>query len=338
MKSLAEPVAPEPHPTSRTRLSVLALVSLGAPGLLLAQSLTHRFHEVGAIALTSALVFVLVVLRLHGLLEAARTSARREQVLRRTSDLLVAASTAEQIAAVGGRATSAIACSAVGDGVWVALEQQGSIGLVFDSRGPELPTPSTSAAPAPSTPATTVTTAPWQSWDDLLNGRRVELLQRKYLFTRSAEWRPTAGQRDLDLPVLIVGLVSDETLLGVLVIAGDQVECPDIVDAACALASQMVLALESVRLTEQALQRRNERRFRSLIQNASDIILVLDSELDVVYVTPSARVTLGRRVEGLVCRPVEVLFSDEDAAQALVLLRRLAVSGARVDHREPDDE
>ncbi|MDX6300606.1 MAG: hypothetical protein QOF53_1820 [Nocardioidaceae bacterium] len=319
MARIAHPVAPQPHLTSRTRLSVLALVSLGAPGLLLVQSVRGTFHEVGAIALTSAVVFVLVVLRLHGLLEIARTSARREQVLRRTSDHLVAASTADQIAAVGGRAISEIAATSVGDRVWVALERHDSVEAVFDSVG---------EGPADF----------WESWNDLLQGQRVQLEERRFLLARAADWAPLAGRGDPDLPVLIAGLVSDGTVLGVLVIAGEEACRWDIVDAACALASQMVLALESVRLTEQALQRRNERYFRSLIQNASDIILVLDAELSVVYVTPSARSTLGRRVDGLVGRPVEVLFSDEDAPHALVLLRRLVDSGSRVDPSDPDDE
>jgi GAF domain-containing protein len=69
------------------------------------------------------------------------------------------------------------------------------------------------------------------------------------------------------VPVLLAALFRADAVAGVLVVSGDGVERAEIIDAVCAIAAQMALALESADLTEQVLQRKNEAHFRSLIQN-----------------------------------------------------------------------
>ncbi|MDQ3979283.1 MAG: PAS domain S-box protein [Actinomycetota bacterium] len=60
----------------------------------------------------------------------------------------------------------------------------------------------------------------------------------------------------------------------------------------------------------------SEARFRSLVQNASDLVLVLDDRLDLSYVSPSITRVLGYDAETLVGHSVLELIHHDDAATA----------------------
>ena len=88
----------------------------------------------------------------------------------------------------------------------------------------------------------------------------------------------------------------------------------------------------------------SEARFRSLVQNASDLVLVVDEQLDVHYVSPSIVRVLGYEAGGLVGRSVlELIHHDDtptvsrvvakaeaDAAPAVMEFRVRSASGAWV--------
>ena len=71
----------------------------------------------------------------------------------------------------------------------------------------------------------------------------------------------------------------------------------------------------------------NEARFRSLVQNASDLIMVVDEQLTVTYVSPSVARVLGFEVDDLVGDSGLRLIHPDDAASAMRI-----VAG-----RSPDD-
>jgi diguanylate cyclase (GGDEF)-like protein/PAS domain S-box-containing protein len=60
-----------------------------------------------------------------------------------------------------------------------------------------------------------------------------------------------------------------------------------------ALTSQLALALERMTLAENLHVRRSEERFRSLVRNASDIIVICDADGMIRYVSPSVERILG---------------------------------------------
>jgi PAS domain S-box-containing protein len=66
---------------------------------------------------------------------------------------------------------------------------------------------------------------------------------------------------------------------------------------------------------EQGALRWSEERFRSLIQNASDVIMLLDAESTISYVSASVHHTLGYRPEVLVGTPILDIVSPEDSRQ-----------------------
>lgn len=77
---------PPPH-----RLVMLAGVTLIAPGILLYEATSHSPHHTAVIAAFSALLFLLVILRLAGMVVAHRGAVTRELALRRAAESLVSA-------------------------------------------------------------------------------------------------------------------------------------------------------------------------------------------------------------------------------------------------------
>ena len=55
------------------------------------------------------------------------------------------------------------------------------------------------------------------------------------------------------------------------------------------LAAQVELALDREAMTEIIHARRSEARFRTLVQNASDVILIVRPDTTIIYQTPSPR-------------------------------------------------
>jgi diguanylate cyclase (GGDEF)-like protein/PAS domain S-box-containing protein len=82
------------------------------------------------------------------------------------------------------------------------------------------------------------------------------------------------------------------------------------------LTRQLVAVRENVRLSEARTLLASEARFRSLIQNASDIVSILDPNGRFTYVSPSASQTLGYGMAHLLNRRVLDLVHEEDVALA----------------------
>jgi len=85
---------------------------------------------------------------------------------------------------------------------------------------------------------------------------------------------------------------------------------------------------------EQAALRASESRFRPLVQNAMDMITVIDVETKVRYQSPSSMEMLGRDPSSLEGSPLQDLMHPDDRASFLTYLDdEAAHSGARVQTR-----
>jgi PAS domain S-box-containing protein len=73
-----------------------------------------------------------------------------------------------------------------------------------------------------------------------------------------------------------------------------------VLDGLRTLAAQVALALEGAALTDGLSRQRSEARVGALVQNSSDMILVLDADLVIRYVTPSVGHAVGHRPDDLV--------------------------------------
>ncbi len=71
----------------------------------------------------------------------------------------------------------------------------------------------------------------------------------------------------------------------------------DQVAAVSSLAGQLSLGLNGVEVVEEMHQRRSNRRFRALVENSSDVVLVLDGDGAITFASPTVRRLLGRSEE-----------------------------------------
>jgi diguanylate cyclase (GGDEF)-like protein/PAS domain S-box-containing protein len=79
------------------------------------------------------------------------------------------------------------------------------------------------------------------------------------------------------------------------------------------LSSQAALALERVTLTGEINRRNSEAYFRTLIMNASDVILIVDDDQKIRYASPSAAAVLGS--DALAGLPVADIIDPADRAR-----------------------
>ena len=97
----------------------------------------------------------------------------------------------------------------------------------------------------------------------------------------------------------------------------------DVLAALKAVCALVALASERVELTQDLHQRRSEQRFRSLIQNASDVILVVHPDGRMTSEAPSLHAVLGYDSEMLNSRRIEDLLHPADAVQSTEIIATL---------------
>ena len=317
MARLSDPGRPSQLVLSGPRLLMLGSFSLMPPALLLWEAVVGEPDDLEVIALASGALFVLVTMRLSRLVVVARLSTQRESILRGSGEALAGAAGPEEIYAVTGRAVVEITRGVGECRVLIAAGPASQPQLVYDS--------------ASST---------WDWSHEPLHGvirkHAADLADRHYLLVTEQDATSLPGA---SVPLLMVALQRNESVEGVLLVAGEHAHRRDLVDSVCAVANQAVLALESANLTEQVLQRKSEAHFRSLIQNTSDIILVVDDDLVVAYHTPSLRLLLDPGQHDVVGLSVLGMLSGPHASRMELLLRRARNVGRRdqASAREPDD-
>ena len=118
----------------------------------------------------------------------------------------------------------------------------------------------------------------------------------------------------------------DQELRGMLVVRSRTALAAETHSALAGLASQVALALESVTLAADIRQRQKDAHFKGLIQNASDVIVVVDGDGMLSYATPSLERSLGwtpERVRRTAL--VDLVHADDahDAAQCLAAVQRV---------------
>jgi diguanylate cyclase (GGDEF)-like protein/PAS domain S-box-containing protein len=273
---------------SRPRLALLAVVSLIAPGVLLSESLTRNVYDVGTIGAFSAVLFLLVIARLAGIVAVHQQSVERERVLRSCGEALVAA--------------------------------QGLSDVYRAALAGVMSLPGVSAA----TEATVYLAEP----DGIV--RAAGSSARSDTETDLALWETAQTGAYLDPAgmVSVTPLRSDVEVRGMLVVRRPEPMIWEEHGALAALASQVALAIESASLASDLRQRQSESHFRGLIQNAFDIIIVIDEHGLIKYGTPSLERALGGPMPDVIGTPLSDLLHEDDVSDAESVLAGLAVRTA----------
>jgi diguanylate cyclase (GGDEF)-like protein/PAS domain S-box-containing protein len=117
----------------------------------------------------------------------------------------------------------------------------------------------------------------------------------------------------------------------VLALTSGQIVGREQVAGLASLAGQLGLALDSLELREQLHQRRSNRRFQALVENSSDVVLVVDESGLVGFVSPTVERLLGRPEEDVLGVDAADLLHRPDQLQ----LRRLLASPGRAGASTP---
>ena len=286
MRSLEEPAADSRTPLTPLRLTLLGAACLIAPGIRLAQSFGNP--DVLVLIVASALLFLLVVVRMAGLVRQEARVVSRERALRGAGVELVAAAGQDQVAAaaisavhrlLGAEPPVRLVLIAENQAVVEASSDGATGGLVGDGTRDWLSNGSGSLRVLHSDPPTYV----------------------------RGDLRLPEGQTTTVAPLTVRGDVR-----GALVVSSPESVTRDLAEALGALATQVSLAVEGASLAADLHRRQGEARFRSLVAHASDLITVLDGEGVVTYQSPSVERVLGYRSQEVEGRRFDRLLVESD--------------------------
>jgi len=314
MKELSEPQVAATPRTSRSRLILLAAVSLIAPVVLLVEAELGNTVDGPVIAVVAGLMFLLVLVRMGGLVRAHEQSVTRERVLRSSAADLVAAAGREgiHVAAFGGFEALMSGYSGATEVTLVACDGTEEPSVVGRSG-----TPTVEAGD------------PLADWAIVRDGLEQGRLRNCTVIDRVAltgvESGEAAGEH------LVCALVSRGKLYGLITVASATTVPEEFKNSIEILAAQVELALDREVMTEVIHARRSEARFQTLVQNASDVILIVRPDTTIVYQTPSVQKILGYAPGELDGQPFTSLIHPDDIEQALAGYTAVAIgSGTSV--------
>lgn len=280
MRDLAEPERRPRSPLPPWHLlPLLAAATLVAPAILLFEERLGTVDDATPLAAFSSLLFVLVILRLAGMVVAHRKSMARELTLRRATASLVAAEGTQEIEQSCNTAVTALFGPRVRHASMLLSAQQALCLYTLLARSPaEQRSTGTDGSPQDARTATA------------LSGT---------LIVTVPELGPDIAGLLGDLPTALVCPMTQPDrptggeLPGVLLAAGPGQRLTEIRGTLEILASYAGLAAERVVLRREISRKESEAYFRTLVHNASDVILILNEDTTVRYASPSAEAVFG---------------------------------------------
>ncbi|MGW1561517.1 putative bifunctional diguanylate cyclase/phosphodiesterase [Streptomyces sp. NPDC002144] len=270
--SMARLTDPEPRAEALRpqwrRLVVLTVATLIAPGILVIEERTGTVRHATVLATFSAMLFLLVILRLAGMVVAHRKAVSREHALRAATASLVAAMAPREIARACDTAVTALV-------------------------GPDVPHLTLLVPPARSRHLHGLLAgadAPGDPRAGPRHGCRLVPADRL-----GPDLAPALGE----LPYALVCAVGQpdrragDDLPSMLLAAGPERRLADVRGSVEILASHAGLAADRIALRREIVHRESEAYFRTLVRSASDVILIVNDDTTVRYASPSAEAVLG---------------------------------------------
>jgi diguanylate cyclase (GGDEF)-like protein/PAS domain S-box-containing protein len=281
------------RPLSTPRLAALA-------GATLLVEIVHALHDAAGGVLAdpvlygaSIAVFLLVIARLAGLVQREERSAQRERTLREAGASLVVATDRDAVY----RATIAAGRGLAGP--------DSSVGVLARSDGGE-----TAHLVAADGEGTESLTGLWPR--SLAADER--LLERRSLTTRLDGAAAGEAVASVGMAVVMPIVVRAE-LRCVLAVASPRPIGSAVVTGLEALSAQAGLALERAELAEVLADRRSHEWLASLVQNASDVIVVIEPSTTIRFVSSASERVLGYRPEQLIGRTLSDFVHPDELAR-----------------------
>jgi diguanylate cyclase (GGDEF)-like protein/PAS domain S-box-containing protein len=320
MARLTEPVPRLQEEVSPGRLALLMLASLIAPIVLLTTVHGDPTSDVGVIAVFSAILYMLVLTRLWDTAASHRRALNRERVLREAGLSLVTAVDLPAVAAT------------VKDAVRALLGENSQGDALLEVR---IDGKLRAAAPSsPETPQADQLSRLAASWLPLVTGTTPILTAIRLLPEPARSGLPSADWMLL-CPVTVKDRPTGDPLIGLIAVFGEERILTDQSATLEILAHQVALTVESIMLRQAAIRQRNEAYFRTLVQDASDAIMIVADDGTVKYATPSTAAVFGDiTVEGERIWDLVAPEERDDFARTFMELRERARFGPRfVDQR-----
>jgi len=318
MTELTQPAAPQRAETSPVRLTVLMLASFIAPVVLFIQSLLGRYRDEGVIAVFSALLYLLVLSRLWDVAASHRRALGREREVRRAGAFLASAATVEQTASVVATTVATLIGSSARPGALLAVRTDGKLRTIAASASGS----GSGSGSGDLTQADQLGELA-ESWLPLTSSSPL-FLPAAELGERARVLLPrTEGV--LLCPVTLKDRPSGDPLVGLLAVFGRRRILTDVSATLEILARQATLAVERLMLSQKVIRQGSEAYFRTLVQDTSDVILIVDDDGEVRYATPSAASIFGDiSVEGVRLPELVADSNRDDVSQALARMRGYA--------------
>lgn len=316
MVKIGEPGPPGSERLSWNRLALLAIAALAVPFVALVQWQRDISINIPVVIGASAITFMLVVLRMSGLIRTTELARRdlnrsldRERVLGQTSLGLVSASSAADVYESTAAALSGLA----GDravGFVFEVDPQGELVNVAGTR------PRTVHDNEKSVVSSLLSTSLFDRIDGDDEAITIDRASHEPI------WRSLRLPSRLDIMTLSPVKIGADTaaVLG-LASSGDESTTADAM--LTTLGSQVSLALERVSLSERLHIRQSEERFHSMVENASDLILILDQAGNVTWASPSVMRVLEIGEAELLNRNVLQLVHPDDHRPANELMAQV---------------
>jgi diguanylate cyclase (GGDEF)-like protein/PAS domain S-box-containing protein len=311
---------------SRGRLAILALASLLAPSVMMIQQLREKAGDLPVLIGASAVLFLLVVMRISGLVRKQEQSTIRERALRGAGTALVTATNRESIYAAALQAAHSLAGEGSVIRVLAGEDDAEHFTVVAATGGDE--TVVGSGVPLSILPT-------WK--------RERLRTHRSYEVPITEAELATPLRVPSECTTLLSGpLFMKDELRGLLVVGTPAPLPGPNKDTLEALMSQVALALDSAALTEDLLRQQTEARFRSLVQNSTDVVMVVDADSTVRYVSPSVEGVFGYDPTELEGTKLTSLIHLDDKAAVLQFLTATSREGgvpttlieSRMRHRD----
>ncbi len=278
MTELTRPVTRQQVEVSPTRLAVLLLASLIAPVVLFTRSVHFGGLDESVIAVFSAILYLLVLSRLWDVAASHRRALGRERAVRQAGVSLVAAVTVEQAAAAVRSATDAL----------LGQRSHGDVLLTVRADDAFRAATAASVRPDPMSQLGAMT----EVWLPFATGS-VPLLEPATRLPEPARALVAGCDWMLLCPLTLRDQPSGDPLIGVLAMFGEQRVLADLAATMEILAHQVALAIERIMLRMEITRQGNEAYFRTLVQDTSDVILIVADDGKVRYATPSATTIFG---------------------------------------------